>query len=236
MLTAAELSHILASSRSIHRSGSMSVPALLSLAKHLQARTVRYSAETGTGASTLLFSHLSTCHEVFAVNSDESIDRVLSNPLLKRDVISFIEGPSQKTLPTHTFRAPLQAVLIDGPHAYPFPELEYFYLYPHIEPAGLLVVDDIHIPTIHNLFRYLRKEDMFHLLEVRGKTAFFQRTEAPLFDPWGDGWWLQGCNKGTLLRYSWSDRLKGAIPERWRQLLRGYLDRIRLRHSDLSGQ
>ena len=34
-------------------------------------------------------------------------------------------------------------VLIDGPHGYPFPEIEYFYFYPRLKPGALLVVDDI---------------------------------------------------------------------------------------------
>lgn len=206
----------------------MSVPALLALAAHLQARAVFCSAETGTGASTLIFSHVSRRHEVFTVNTDDSMASVMISPLLNTETTAFIEGPSQKTLPGHRFQCGLQAVLIDGPHAYPFPDLEYFYFYPHIEAGGLLVVDDIHIPTIHNLFRFLRSEPMFRLLEVSGKTAFFERTAAPLFDPSGDGWWLQACNRRTHLRYSWRDKIKLAVPKKWRSQLWKYADRIRL--------
>src|SRR5436309_14222224 len=104
--------------------------------------------------------------------------------------------------------------LIDGPHAYPFPDLEYFCLYPHLEAGGLLVIDDIHIPTIQNLFRFLRTDAMFRLVEICGKTAFFERTGVPPFDPWGDGWWLQACNRRTLLRYSWRDKAKLLVPKK----------------------
>jgi hypothetical protein len=122
----------------------------------------------------------------------------------------------------------LQAVLIDGPHAYPFPDLEYFYLYPHLETDGLLVIDDIDIASIHNLFRVVSHDDMFRLIEVCGKTAFLERTDAPVFDPWGDGWWKQRSNKHTLWRYSWQDRLKAAIPAVLRPPLRRVGDRLRL--------
>jgi hypothetical protein len=228
MLRSELLSEILESSRSIHHSGSMSPSALIQLAKHLEDRDVRHSIETGTGASTLVFSHLSQSHTVFAVDTDESITSVLHNPLLNREVTKFVNGPTQKTLPVHSFASRLQAVLLDGPHAYPFPDLEYFYLYPHIEEGGLLVIDDIHIPSIRNLFRVLSCDDMFRVLEVCGKTAFLQRTDAPIFDPWGDGWWLQGFNKRQSWRYLWQDRLKSAIPNSVRPLVRRQADRLRM--------
>jgi hypothetical protein len=222
------LIQILESSRSIHRSGSMSPKALVSLAKHLEARTIQHSAETGTGASTLIFSHLSEAHTAFALRSDESITSVLASPSLRRETTTFVDGPTQKTLPVHSFRWPLQAVLIDGPHAYPFPDLEYFYLYPHIEKNGLLVIDDIQIPSIHNFFRVVSEDDMFRLVEVCGKTAFLERTDAPLFDPWSDGWWIQRFNQRTLWQYSWQDKLKSAVPRSLRPVLRRNADGLRL--------
>ncbi len=228
MLSHDLLAEILALSRTLHRSGSMSPATLIKLAQHLQARDVQHSVETGAGASTLVFSHLSRSHTVFALNSDESITMVLRSPSLNRQVTTFVEGPTQKTLPAHSFRSPLQAVLLDGPHAYPFPDLEYFYLYPRIELDGLLVIDDIHIPSIQNLFQVVAHDDMFRLLEVCGKTAFLRRTDAPLFDPWGDNWWLQGFNRRTIWKYSWRDRMKSVVPESVRPLFRKYADRVRL--------
>lgn len=231
MLTRELIAQILETSRSLHNSGSMSVPALLSLVQHLGSREIKCSAETGTGATTLLFSCVSDRHDVFTINGDQSMSRVLESPLLNRRAVRFVEGPTQKTLPIHTFDLPLDAVVIDGPHAYPFPELEYFYFYPHIQTGGLLVVDDIHIPTVHNLFGFLKEDDMFRLLEVCGATAFFERTTAPVFDPSGDGWWLQNRNRRVLLRYSWPSVLKQAVPEQWRLRLRKKLDMFRIRKS-----
>ena|ERR1017187_5473364 len=228
MLDRNTLSQVLKASRSLHGSGSMSPAALLTIAKHLEPRNPRYTVETGTGASTLIFSQISRDHTVFTVNTDGSMNALLASPLLRRDTTKFVEGPTQKTLPLHAFGSKLQAVLLDGPHAYPFPDLEYFYLYPHIEENGLLIIDDIHIPSIYNLFRFLCKEEMFRLLEVSGKTAFFARTASPVFDPWSDGWWLQEFNRRVLRRYSLQDRLKSVIPLRWRPRLRTLSDGVRL--------
>ena len=40
-----------------------------------------------------------------------------------------------------------------------------------------------------------KEEEMFQFVETVDKSAFFVRTAAPLFDPFLDGWWLQGYNK-----------------------------------------
>ena len=86
-------------------------------------------------------------------------------------------------------------VLLDGPHGYPFPDLEYYYFYPVIRSGGLLVVDDIQIPSIGRMFDIIKAGDMFRLLEVIENTAFLQRTDAPLISPTSDSWWLQGYNR-----------------------------------------
>ena len=105
-------------------------------------------------------------------------------------------------------------------------ELEYYWIYPHLTPGALLIVDDIDIPSVFRLFDFLRDDDMFELLEVAHTTAFFQRTGAPTFDALGDGWPLQRYNRkrypirDAALVLSWKDRLKGRIPAPLKRLLR----------------
>jgi len=210
----------------LHRAGTFSRRALEAIARHLRGREIRNSAETGSGASTLLFSHLSRRHTVFAWDGGTgSVANVQRSPLLRPGVVTFVEGPTQLTLPRHRFEEKLQLVLIDGPHEYPLPDLEYYYLYPQIEPGALLVLDDIHIRTVHNLFRFLRADAMFRLDEVVGITAFFTRTEAPAFDPLGHDWIRQNYNARPLLRYAWKGRIRGLAPKpalrAWSRLKRG---------------
>ena len=179
-----------------HAAGTMGSSVLHAIARHTGNREIMYSAETGSGKTTLLFSHLSREHKVFALEGDNrSITVVRNSPLFNRSAVEFIEGPTQVTLPLYRFEHKLQMVLIDGPHGYPFPEMEYFFFYPHLDKDALLLVDDIHIPTIHRLYEFLKEDEMFRLLEVVKNTAFFARTDRPLFDPHGDGWWLQEFNK-----------------------------------------
>jgi hypothetical protein len=145
---------------------------------------------------------------------------VRRSPLLRPDVVTFVEGPTQATLPAYRFTEKLQLVLLDGPHAYPFPDLEYYFLYPHLETGALLILDDIHIPTVHNLFEFLRRDAMFELEEVVEKTAFFTRTGAPVFDPFGDGWQDQNYNARPLLRYVWRERIRKLLPTRVSRMAR----------------
>lgn len=197
----------------LHSAGSFPARTFQAIARAAHKRQIHNSVETGSGASTLLFSHLSEHHTVFALDGGSgSIANVRRSPLLRRDVVTFVEGPTQATLPQYRFTEKLQLVLIDGPHGYPFPDLEYYFLYPHLETGALLILDDIHIPTVHNLFQLLRRDAMFELDEVVQRTAFFTRTSARTFDPFGDGWSQQNYNARPLWRYAWRDRIRSFLP------------------------
>jgi hypothetical protein len=176
-----------------HAAGCLPGDVLRAFVRHSGGH-LRRSVETGAGKSTLLLSHISDHHTVFATNGGESVHVTQTSPLLNRATVEYVDGPTQHTLAVHSFTDPLDFVLIDGPHGYPFPELEYWHLYRHIGHGGLLVVDDIHIPTINALFLFLCEEAMFSLVEVVGTTAIFRRTSAPTFDPFCDGWTQQAFN------------------------------------------
>ena len=179
-----------------HTVGSLPNPVLDAMVRHLSNRQVDHSLETGSGKSTLILSHISRDHSCFSIDLGRSLSVVRESPLLNRETVTFIEGPSQKTLPAHQFTTKLQFALLDGPHAFPFPHLEYYFVYPHLEENALLVVDDIKVPTTYDLFEFLRADQMFELVEVmHNNTAFFRRTDAPTFDPVGEGWWLQRYNE-----------------------------------------
>lgn len=158
------------------------------------------SAETGCGKSTILFSNISESHKVFALDdrasgADSSVNYFLDCPLTKLDRIETIYGPTQETLPNYKNHPSYDFVMIDGPHAYPFPELEYYYFYPHIISGGILVLDDVNIPTIGRLADFIAEDDMFELVSIVSTTAIFRRTGSPVFDPRGDGWWEQKYNR-----------------------------------------
>jgi predicted O-methyltransferase YrrM len=180
-----------------HRGGTFRAEIFRAIAEALPDR-IACSVETGTGKSTVLFSNVSAQHTVFTIDDRaeerSSVALVPDCPLYRPERVRFVYGPTQRTLPTHVFDAGLDVALIDGPHGYPFPELEYYFIYPHLNEGALLILDDVHIPTIGNMFAILREDAMFQVDRVVGHTAFLRRTAAPTFDPCGDGWWQQHYN------------------------------------------
>lgn len=196
---------IIALPKDFHASGSFGTDIFHAILRHTKDMNIEHSLETGCGKTTLLFSHLSNDHLVFALESTEndpgsndSITKTFNSHLLKTSTTTLINGPTQRTMPQYTFTHKIQLALIDGPHAYPFPDLEYYYIYPLLDPGALFILDDIMLPTIHNMFKFLEADDMFTLLEVVKSTAFFKRTNSPMIDPYGEGFWLQNYNKDMI--------------------------------------
>jgi len=192
----------------------LSTDALRNLCAALTACGAVRTAETGAGASTAVFSRLVEHHWAFT-NDPASVARLAASPLVRPDTVRFVLGPSQRTLPDAHLPDSLDAVLLDGPHAYPFPQLEYFHLYPRIRPGGWLILDDLQIPAVAQLARFLRGDPMFRLELRTGRTAFFRRTDAPTFNPLGDGWERQRFHQRTLLPpLSWTAGPIGALRRR----------------------
>jgi hypothetical protein len=166
-------------------------------------KPLHHSAETGCGKTTILLSQLSDHHLCFAfddsvwITADErgSIDFVTKCPLWRSDKTELLIGPSQRTLRNYQFNHLIDLALIDGAHAYPFPDLDYYFLYPHLRSGALLIVDDIRITTIGRMAEVLSEDEMFEPIHIEGgNTAFFRRTAAKTFDPEGDFWWEQRFN------------------------------------------
>lgn len=173
----------------------------------------RCTAETGCGGSTIILSQLSRQHTAFAIEGPNlAITEVRGHSDFRSDTVMFIEGETRHTVPVHLFEGRLDLVLLDGPHAYPLPQLEYVYLFPQVKVGGWLVLDDLQIPSVHELFHFLRREPALVLEEVTLRTAFFRKTAE--FDYGPDGWQQQGINRHTLLRYSWRDRLRRILGRR----------------------
>jgi precorrin-6B methylase 2 len=187
-----------------HTWDAMAPLALEALAKR---RPFQFSAETGCGGSTIVLSHLSKHHTVFAIEGpDRTITGLRQHSDFRPETVVFVEGETKRTLPLHPFENRLDLVLLDGPHAYPLPQLEFAYLFPHLREGGWLVLDDVQIPSVNELVQFLRRESSIVLEEVVVRTAIFRKIGEHDFGP--DGWQHQGMNRRPLLRYSWRDRLR----------------------------
>lgn len=165
------------------------------------------SAETGCGGSTIVLSHASERHAAFAIEGEHgTITALRGHRDLRHGSVTFIQGQTKDTLPGHRFECALDLVLLDGPHAYPMPQIEFAYLFPCLRAGGWMVLDDIQIPSVYELFAFLRQESSVVLEEVVVRTAFFRRVRVEPPSP--DGWMRQGINRRTLWRYAWRDRLR----------------------------
>jgi uncharacterized coiled-coil protein SlyX len=210
-----------------HAAGGLGATALASIAE-LAPRPLLLSVETGCGKSTILLSNLSERHICFTLDDTiwyppgdtrGSLTFVRQCPPFHPESTTFIVGPTQRTVSTYKFDALIDFALIDGPHGYPFPDMEYYHLYPHLRSGAVLVIDDIHIPTIGRLFEFVSEDEMFEVIRVEGYTAFLRRTNAPTFDPERDGWNLQKFNTsrfGQTSEHSRIRELEGQIAEQSR--------------------
>jgi precorrin-6B methylase 2 len=179
----------------------------VALAAILKRGPFRSTVETGCGGSTIILSHVSDRHTAFAIEGENrTIAELRKQHDLRSESVIFVEGETKDTLPQYRFEGELDLVLLDGPHAYPLPQVEFSYLFPWIRLGGWLVVDDIQIPSVCELFDFLMKESSVVLEEVVVRTGFFRRVAAVEHGP--DGWAMQGINRHTILRYGWRDRLR----------------------------
>ena len=149
------------------------------LAGILQRGPFRASAETGCGGSTIVLSRASDRHIAFAIEgADRTITELGKHIDLRTESVIFVEGETKDTLPGYHLEHELDVALLDGPHAYPLSQIEFAYLYPRIRLGGWLVIDDIQIPSVYELFRFLEREPSVVLEEVAVRTAFFRKASA----------------------------------------------------------
>jgi hypothetical protein len=163
-------------------------------------QSMERTAETGCGKSTILFSNISRHHFVFALDDrnqkeNSSVLFYEDCPVTKNEVVKTFFGPTQETLLGFKHEGLYDAVLIDGPHGWPFPEFEYMMFYPYIKQGGYLILDDVNIPTIGKMADILTEDEMWELIEIVHGTGIFKRTNVQTFDSKGDGWWLQTYNR-----------------------------------------
>lgn len=182
-----------------HRGGAFSSDVLMAIAEVLPEGPL-VTIETGCGKSTIMFSNLSVKHFVFAYDDREepesSVGMVCSDPEFISENTTFVFGPTQRTLPGYQFPEGTQfdVILIDGPHGYPFPDLEYAMLYERLKPGGILILDDVHIASIGNMYDVLREDRMYDDMGVFSTTGLLRRTTLKCVPSDGDHWYEQNYN------------------------------------------
>ena len=157
--------------------------------------------ETGCGYSTVMFAGAGTNHLVITPFEPE-IERVRRFCLehkLDTTHCHFLVGRSEYVLPTLDKSLLLDLVFIDGAHAYPFPILDWYYAQTRLRRGGMLILDDVAIPSVRVLFDFLCKDANWKLTRmVKGDPIFEKLGEsAPSHtgvDAFIDWWPFQWSN------------------------------------------
>ena len=147
-------------------------------------------ARDGSGTSTIVFAARGADHEAVTPAAEEAprIVEELRRRQIPADRIRFHVGSSDEVLPGWDAR-PLDLVLLDGAHGFPYPVLDWWYLAPHLKPGGLLLLDDAYMAGVSALLDYLRSRPSWRVEDAVGYRSVVVRKvqeERPPFDSLGE--------------------------------------------------
>jgi precorrin-6B methylase 2 len=123
--------------------------------------------EIGAGASTIVLAAAGCEHE--AITPDPVELRRIRESCRKLGIDSSrvrgLEGLSHEILSAWTPR-PLDLVLIDGAHGFPYPVLDWWYVAPHVKVGGHVLLDDAYLPAVGVIVDYVRQSPHWELAEA----------------------------------------------------------------------
>jgi predicted O-methyltransferase YrrM len=144
--------------------------------------------ETGAGASTIVFAARGAVHEAVTPSADEAerITRECERRGIPTERLRFRIGSSADVLREWEPR-PLDLVLIDGAHAFPYPTLDWWYLAPHLKIGGLMLLDDAYMPPVAAVVDHLRNSRAWQL---EAPASFRTAVARKLAEEVPDGEWM----------------------------------------------
>jgi len=143
--------------------------------------------ETGAGASTIVFAARGADHESVTPSAEEAerITRECERRGISTERLRFRIGSSADVLRDWEPR-PLDFVLVDGAHAFPYPTLDWWYLAPHLKVGGLMLLDDAYMPPVAAVVDHLRNSAAWRL---EAPASFRTAVARKLADEIPDGEW-----------------------------------------------
>jgi hypothetical protein len=164
--------------------------------------------ETGAGASTIVFAARGAEHEAVTPSADEAerIARECERRGISTDRLTFRIGSSADVLRDWEPR-PLDFVLVDGAHAFPYPTLDWWYLAPHLKVGGLMLLDDAYMPPVAAVVDHLRDSAAWRLEEP---ASFRTAVARKLADEVPDGEW-KGERSGGRMNFRYLPPAQRAV-------------------------
>jgi len=175
--------------------------------------------ETGAGLSTVCFAIRASEH--ICISPPESEHQRIRDYCQTHNIstarIRFVPMPSGDYLPTLDLKErQLDLALIDGAHKFPYPIVDWFFIDPHLKIGGLLVIDDLSIPSVKMLWNFLRTEPAYQFEQIVGTGMGVFRKVARVPLPFEADW------DGQRLNRAYPDF--SHLP--WRQRVRRKIERI----------
>jgi hypothetical protein len=105
--------------------------------------------ETGSGASTIVLAAAGAQHEAVTPDAgEEARIRTRCGELgIDSSSVTFRIGPSHEVLARWEPR-PLDLVLVDGAHGFPYPILDWWHVARHVRVGGTVLLDDAYLPAV----------------------------------------------------------------------------------------
>lgn len=151
------------------------------------------SLEIGAGASTVVFGAAGSHHKAISPVGHEHREIVsyCRDIGVSTEGLTFVDASSDEVLPGLETE-PLDFVLLDGTHAFPFAVVEWHFLRRHLLPGGLFVLDDVPIPAVAPVYRFMQCDPDWELVShLDRRTAAFRKLRETPDQTWRD----QGLNR-----------------------------------------
>ena len=134
--------------------------------------------EIGSGASTVVFAATGARHMAISPVAHEHhrIAAYCVSIGVSTAGVTFVADSSDRFLPTLDDDERFDVVFLDGTHAFPYAIVEWHYLRRHLRLGGLLVVDDVAIPAVGVLHRFLEADPGWEQTAIADRrTAVFRK-------------------------------------------------------------
>lgn len=167
------------------------------------------TAETGSGASTVVFAACGARHVAVSPHAAEH-ERVRAwccEAGVSDEELRFVAGYAEDVLPGLGLRD-LDAAFVDGKHSFPHPVIDWHYLSRALRVGGVLMLDDLPVPAVAVVARAMLDAAEWELLALADdRAAAFRKLAQP---PGGDAWQEQPFNRG-FPDYSFARRRRRAV-------------------------
>jgi hypothetical protein len=154
-----------------------------------RARPGARTLETGCGSTTAVLTAARCQHTSIFYEAKEGT-RFLAwceKFGVATDQLELLVGSSPFVLAAQD-PTPLDLVVIDGGHAYPFPQVDWYFTARRLVVGGTLVVDDVQLPAPYDLLRFLDRDPRWLRLAGTHRWAAFERVSEDGVD---EDWYKQ---------------------------------------------